>query len=394
MASDDRPLDEVVWSSPTTVQRMGFIHTNTGRCSRPSASVNGSAPPRRLQLTSVPVQPYFAESPFFDGTSNNAVVTNQAMYNPAMFYLIQSRVAFERHLRSMAGLEFMVTHDPSDGDRVQEHSGVWVLRKQTRRKRPGQEDEITPHSSYFVVGDRIYMAPTVGGILESRVVRHPRSPCSLLLTWPTQLSTVTALTKLLATAAALPLFNPAVGHTYYSASSKAADATTAHPSREETPATAAEASQDSRQLPAPAVPRPTKSSAAHDASLLFESLRLGERFGREYMDESPLAGEPGAFVLGRAAVAGPAVPASKLASVSGSEAAGTGSITNGVNGVTGKPNQPPPLKTDLPIDDRKRGKSGGGDRSPVSASPLTPASGKKRKKSKFVGLSGGKITPT
>lgn len=49
-------------------------------------------------------------------------------------------------------------------------TGVWVIRKQTRRKRPGQEDEITVHSTYFVMGENIYMAPAVGDVIGSRLV--------------------------------------------------------------------------------------------------------------------------------------------------------------------------------------------------------------------------------
>jgi len=49
-------------------------------------------------------------------------------------------------------------------------TGVWVIRKQTRRKRAGQEDEITVHSTYFVMGENIYMAPAVGDVIGSRLV--------------------------------------------------------------------------------------------------------------------------------------------------------------------------------------------------------------------------------
>ena len=53
-------------------------------------------------------------------------------------------------------------------------TGVWVIRKQTRRKRHQEPDEITVHSSYFVVGENIFMAPTLGDILASRIVsRNP-----------------------------------------------------------------------------------------------------------------------------------------------------------------------------------------------------------------------------
>ena len=121
---------------------------------------------------SLAVLPYFAESPFFDATSNNATLTTQALYNPNMYYIIQTREAFEGRLRTMQGLEFMVTHDPSENDTKQDHSGVWVIRKQNRRKRQGAQDEVTGISSYYVVGENVYMAPSVGNILGSRLVRN------------------------------------------------------------------------------------------------------------------------------------------------------------------------------------------------------------------------------
>lgn len=70
----------------------------------------------------------------------------------------------------MQGLEYMVSQDPSDNDQKLENSGVWVIRKQIRRKRQGMDDEITPISSYFIVGENIYMAPSVDNVLGSRMV--------------------------------------------------------------------------------------------------------------------------------------------------------------------------------------------------------------------------------
>ena len=88
-----------------------------------------------------------------------------------MLYLIQTREEFEGRLKTMAGLEFMVSHDPSNNGQQQDNSGVWVIRKQNRRKRGGYEDEVTVLSSYFVVGENIYMAPSVGNVIGSRMVR-------------------------------------------------------------------------------------------------------------------------------------------------------------------------------------------------------------------------------
>ena len=72
----------------------------------------------------------------------------------------------------MGGLEFMVSHDPSSNGMVpsSKNSGIWVIRKQNRRKRPGQEDELMPLASYFVVGENIYMAPSLANIVGSRMV--------------------------------------------------------------------------------------------------------------------------------------------------------------------------------------------------------------------------------
>ena len=70
----------------------------------------------------------------------------------------------------MAGLEYLVVGDPSNNGTKIENSGVWVIRKQNRRKRQGLEDEITPMNSYFVIGENVYMAPSVANVLQSRMV--------------------------------------------------------------------------------------------------------------------------------------------------------------------------------------------------------------------------------
>ncbi len=87
--------------------------------------------------------------------------------------MLQTRLAFEGQLRKMQGLEFMVTQDPSENGTKVDNSGVWVIRKQNRKKgkmNDGSDAVITPITSYFVVGENVYMAPTVGSILNSRLV--------------------------------------------------------------------------------------------------------------------------------------------------------------------------------------------------------------------------------
>ncbi|CAD6578783.1 MAG: hypothetical protein ASARMPRED_008848 [Alectoria sarmentosa] len=260
--AQEPPLDEIQWRSPKA-QEMGGIHTNT-------------------------VLPYFAESPFFDATSNNATLTTQALYNPNMYYIIQTREAFEGRLRTMQGLEFMVVHDPSENDTKRDHNGVWVVRKQNRRKRQGAQDEVTGISSYYVVGENVYMAPSVGNILGSRL-----------------LSTVTSLTKLLSTASSLPSFTPSLGHTYLPPVTK-----------NPTPGSSLQATQASKEgtpMPGGGTPLPATqetvtsvkaSKAASDMGLqgihmLAYSYELSDRYANEYMDENPIVGEPGSFKLSK-----------------------------------------------------------------------------------------------
>ncbi|MCJ1265143.1 Mediator of RNA polymerase II transcription subunit 6 [Lobaria immixta] len=263
-SSQEPPLDEIQWRSPPIAQSMGGIQTNT-------------------------VLPYFYESPFFDQTSNNAIITTQATYNPNLFYLIQTREAFEGRLKTMQGLEYMVAHDPSDNGHTIENSGVWVIRKQNRRKRQGSDDDLVAISSYFVVGENIYMAPSVGNVLGSRL-----------------LSTVTSLTQLFSIASGLPKFTPSTGHTYFPPASKgltsAAQTQVTQPSKENTPMPG---TQDSTKPPL--ITKSTSDSEYQGLQLLAESYNLSSRYGKEYMDENPLVGEPGSFILSKSREAGPAV---------------------------------------------------------------------------------------
>lgn len=172
VSSQEPPLDEIQWRSPPIAQSMGGIHTNTGKL---NTNLLNSFVSRYIYSCTI-VLPYFSHSPFYDVTSNNAALTTQATYNPSMFHLIQTREAFEGRLRTMQGLEFMVAYEPTqnsqqpNGASGVEDTGAWVIRKQNRRKRQGAEDEITVLSTYFVIGENVYMAPSVGNVLGSRMV--------------------------------------------------------------------------------------------------------------------------------------------------------------------------------------------------------------------------------
>lgn len=88
-----------------------------------------------------------------------------------MAYVLGTREVFEETLRSLSGTEFVVITGPKDyGSEAPIGEGQWVIRKQIRRKRAGTDDELIVLANYFVVGDNIYMAPSVNNILGTKLV--------------------------------------------------------------------------------------------------------------------------------------------------------------------------------------------------------------------------------
>lgn len=197
------------------------------------------------------------------------------MFNQDMVRFVATREAFEAHLKTMSGLEFMVAQEPAETGPGM-GTGVWVIRKQTRRKRPGQEDEITVHSTYFVMGESIFMAPSLFDVIGSRM-----------------LNVFTNLDKFVSVANSLPNFTPLLGHTYFPPASAPKKLTesqgAAQSSRAATPL------PDSQTLQKAATA--AHSNSYLDDRLLDESFNLSMRYGDEYMDENPITGQPGAFNL-------------------------------------------------------------------------------------------------
>ncbi|KAL7933997.1 MED6 mediator subfamily complex component domain-containing protein [Trichoderma chlorosporum] len=301
---NDPPLDEIQWRSPQIVAQMGGLHSNT-------------------------ILFYFAESPFFERTSNNAVIMAQAMNNMAMYHYIQTREAFETRLKTMSGLEFIVGEEPAETGPGM-GTGVWVIRKQTRRKRYQDDDEITVHASFFVVGENIYMAPTLADILASRIM-----------------TISSAIAKALPAAEAARKWRPSTGHVYQLPASQPST----HPKPQEPKEE--KSVVDDAGKPVPAV-------AKHDAPFMDrvaeESFMIHLRYGGEYIDENPITGKPGEFHLsstGRKPVLPP-----------------QGAAPTGLSAMSG----PPMLNTKL--DDKKDVRA---DKTPKSATMPKL----KRKKSKM-----------
>ncbi|KAK2590389.1 Mediator of RNA polymerase II transcription subunit 6 [Conoideocrella luteorostrata] len=250
---NDPPLDEIQWRSPQILASMGGLHSNT-------------------------ILFYFAESPFFERTSNNAVIMNQAMNNVAMYHYIQTREAFEGRLKTMSGLEFIVGEEPAETGPGM-GTGVWAIRKQTRRKQQYQEDdEITVHASFFVVGENIYMAPTMADILASRIM-----------------TISSAIAKALPAAESVRRWRPSMGHIYKLPSNQP-------------PRPKAQESKEGTPMPEGAnkqLATPHKHDELSLERSAEESFMIYMRHGGEYIDENPITGRPGEFHLsstGRKAV--------------------------------------------------------------------------------------------
>jgi mediator of RNA polymerase II transcription subunit 6 len=256
-------LDEIQWSSPGHAAHVGGLHDNS-------------------------ILHYFAFSPFFLQTSNNAILSSQAMYNPSLAVHVATRAAFEARLRSMQGLEYMVAQAPAE-TAPGTGTGVWIINKQTRRKRPGMEDEVTVHESYFIVGDNIYMAPALSDLLANRL-----------------LTVFEALDKFADTANSLPRFEPALGHTYLPPT-KRKEITGApgasQTARSETPSVRGATPMPEGQTPGASQGQPQSKTAASDTGsyadqrLLEESFALTLKYMDEYMDTNPITGQPGSFNL-------------------------------------------------------------------------------------------------
>ncbi|KAI1504132.1 MED6 mediator sub complex component-domain-containing protein [Biscogniauxia marginata] len=248
-ATNDPPLDEIQWRHPQMAQSMQGIHSNS-------------------------VLFYFAESPFFDRTSNNAVLASQALFNPNMYHLIQTRESFEGRLREMSGLEFLVAQEPAEMA-PGTGTGVWVIRKQTRRKRD-PEDEITVHATYYVVGENIYMAPTLAQVLSFRMA-----------------TISSALSKCFPAADEARTWSPALGHAYKTASTTTNPRARALESRGTTPMPDSQAGGKGTGMLEPK----KASQAALDSRLAEHSFMVHMQYGGDYMDENPITGKPGEFHL-------------------------------------------------------------------------------------------------
>ncbi|KAK9458915.1 MED6 mediator subfamily complex component-domain-containing protein, partial [Lipomyces oligophaga] len=155
--TEKQPLDELQWRAPEWIAQWGLRTDN--------------------------VLDYFAQSPFYDRSSNNQTLKMQSQFNAPMMQLSDITNALE----AMRGVEFaIVKSNPS--------SALWVIRKQERLS----PSEVVVLATYFVIEENIYMAPAVYSVLSSRLMSCARDMRQAL---------VLAADK-------LPNFSPTLGYSY------------------------------------------------------------------------------------------------------------------------------------------------------------------------------------
>jgi len=201
----------------------------------------------------------------------------------------------------------------------------------------------------------------------------------VLLANRAQLSTVTSLTKMLSTASTLPIFTPALGHTYMppvpkSTSTAAGSLQNTQTSMESTPLPDTQSTFTSSKPPLAS--GKTSKQDVRGAALLSGSLTLASKYHGEYMDENPLVGEPGSFILQKQKTRD--APSQSQQSLSLSQATSTtGKSSAAGAGESVKLSAPPtpaPLKTEglPPVERKAKGEK----------TPVTPGAARERKRKK------------
>ncbi|KAI4731005.1 MED6-domain-containing protein [Aureobasidium sp. EXF-10728] len=261
------PLDEVQFRRPDVIGYWQGVHENS-------------------------IHAILRETPFFDPSTKNGLLWKQAEIHLPIWDLCRNRQAFETRLKQMNGVEYMIVGEPQPNSdpALGPDSGIWVIRKQDRRKRPQQPDEITVLATYYLVGENMYQAPSVYDIVGNHL-----------------LSAMTSLTKFTQAAAPLPLYTPATGYTYYPpataktlAASQALTSTSREASTAPTPAelpSTASLDPTAQSTTSTTDSKATKDTDPRAQRALQDSLQMMLHYGDEYMDENPLRGEPGNFTF-------------------------------------------------------------------------------------------------
>ncbi|KAJ4289595.1 Mediator of RNA polymerase II transcription subunit 6 [Kalmusia sp. IMI 367209] len=336
-------------------------------------------------LTSDSILWYFMNSPFYDLSSNNHIIFNQYRGTPEAGIYLSNRHAFEEKVRSLKdGTMFVVVHEPTaEGE-------PWVIQRQEKiLDREGALAGIEVRGTYYTQGSKIFMAKSVLDVLQLR-----------LLAVSTQLQELFQMSK------DMSHFSPATGHTYLPPSFELskASATSRVGSRMGSPTLAAADAPSQSQSQSQSQPAAqADATTAFSDALFLRSLNLTETYFDEYVDENPLQGEPGSFVLSnthaailsyreaeekkRAQAAQQAAAATAAAAAAAASQASTVSIkqeSQSQSGIHSSTSTPKPA-TPAAIESLSR---------KASIASLPKAGKEKRRKSKGPGSLASPVTPT
>lgn len=116
----------------------------------------------RPRLPETMVMHYFTASPFFDPASRNGQLAQQLQHNADLRELITSQAAYDRRLASMrgAGKEYTIAAGAED-------AGVWAIEERWR----DAHGHAQLRAVYYILGENVYQAPSVGAVLQNRCVR-------------------------------------------------------------------------------------------------------------------------------------------------------------------------------------------------------------------------------
>ena len=185
---------------------------------------------------------------------------------------------------------------------------------------------------------------------------------------------------MLSAAASLPVFAPSYGHTYFPPAQKPSQPSQTGFSQQSKETTPVPGSQPDTSQKSTKALSDAQAPDFRDTRTLLEAINMSLRYGKEYMNEMPLVGEPGNFRLSKAkdALAPPiagqaAQPASQQASPTKASPAPS------------PPPPPPPIQTDVPPGVSKKSAKGT-DRSPTT--PGSSQKGKRRKSKPGINLAG------
>lgn len=148
------PLDEIEWYDPHLIPTLGM----------------------GPQLNTNNILWYFANSPYFDHSSNNSALVQHAASAPNRDAIFFNRHNFETELRERfpTGRQFVVVSEPkAEGE-------PWVIQKQNKSYDKDKNIVVEAEATYYTIGTSIFKAPSLGDVMKSRLVCSP-SVLSIML---------------------------------------------------------------------------------------------------------------------------------------------------------------------------------------------------------------------